>query len=79
MEVKIISRDIEAGTAKIEFSHAGVIHTNDYDLAMVIPGTKQVFAQYGVVFDEARQQQVIDRLAAQIEQEIDAGILQKPQ
>lgn len=78
MQVEILERNVEAGTARIRFTHNGVTHTNSYDLALVVPGTKLVFAQYGVEFDETKQQQVIDKLTAQIQREIEAGIIQNP-
>jgi hypothetical protein len=78
MQVTILERDIQAGTARIRFSHNGVTHTNSYDLRMVVPGTALVFAQYGVAFDEAKQQLVIDKLTAQIEREIEAGMIRNP-
>lgn len=78
MQVEILERNTEAGTATIRFSHNDVVHTNSYNLKLVVPGTERIFEQYGVVFDEAKQQIVIDKLTAQIEQEIDAGILQNP-
>lgn len=76
MQVEILERDVAAGTAKLRFSHNGVTHTSNYDLQLVIPGTARIFEQYGVAFDEAKQQLVIDKLTAQIEREIEAGIIQ---
>lgn len=78
MNLEILERDIQAGTAKLRFTHNGITHTDSYDLAMIVPGTKQVFAQYNVAFDEAKQQTVIDKITAQIQRDIEAGIIHNP-
>lgn len=78
MQVDIIKHDIEAGTATIRFSHNDVVITQTYDLKLVVPGTSMVFQQYGIAFDEAKQQQVIDRLTLQVQHEIEGGILTNP-
>lgn len=78
MNLEILERDIQAGTAKLRFSHNDVVHTGTYDLKMVVPGTDRVLAEYGMAFDEPMQQKVIDKLTAQIQREIEAGILHNP-
>jgi hypothetical protein len=78
MQVTIIQRDTQKGTAKIKFEHNGITHTDTYDLAMVVPGTKLIFEQYGVEFDEAKQQQIIDKLTVMVQTQIEAGILHNP-
>lgn len=76
MIVDVISHDKAEGTALIKFSHNDVVFTQQYDLKMVIPGTVHVLAGYGMEFTEAMQQTVIDRLIAQVQRDIEAGVIQ---
>lgn len=78
MQVDILERDVQAGTARLRFTHNGVSYTNRFDLKMVVPGTQNVFSAYGVEFTEEMQQRVIDRLTSQVQREIEAGIIQNP-
>jgi len=78
MQVEILERDAVAGTAKIRFTHGGVTHTQSYDLKLVVPGTALTLETYGLQFTEAMQQTVIEKLTAQIQREIDAGIICNP-
>lgn len=75
MQVTVLEHNVGAGTAKIKFEHSGVTHTASYDLGLVIPGMRIELAQQGLEFTENMQQDIMDRLAAQVEREIDAGIL----
>ena len=75
MQVEVIERDVRLATATLRFTHNGVTVTQAYNLKFVVPGTETVFAAYGVEFNEAMQQTVIDRLTAQVQQEIEQGIL----
>jgi hypothetical protein len=78
MQVDIIERNVQAGTIKIRFSHNDVVRTETYDLKLVVPGTDRILAEYGMAFDEAMQQKVIDKITAQVQREIEAGILRNP-
>lgn len=78
MQVEVLERDIQAGTAKIRFSHGDVTHTQSYNLKMVVPGTDRVFETYNIEFNEAMQETVISRLAEQVKREIEAGITHNP-
>ncbi|GFE77731.1 hypothetical protein [Novosphingobium sp. TCA1] len=69
----IISHDIDAGTARIRFEHNGVTVEDDYVLINVVPSTKYVFEQMGLVFDESYQQLAIERLTTSIEGQIESG------
>ena len=78
MQVEILERNIEAGTVKMRFSHNGITHTQSYDLKLVVPGTDRVLAEYGMAFDEIMQQKVIDKMTAQVQRDIEAGIIHNP-
>jgi hypothetical protein len=78
MNLEILERDIQAGTAKLRFSHNGVTHTSSYNLKMIVPGTERIFAEYGMEFDAAMQQKVIEKLTALVQREIEDGILHNP-
>lgn len=78
MQVEVLERDIQAGTARIRFSHGDVTHTQSYNLKMVVPGTDRVLETYGMEFTEAMQETVIARLADQVKREIEAGITRNP-
>jgi len=78
MEIEVLERDVTAGTARLRFTHNGVTHTDYYDLKLVVPGTDQVLAAQGLAFDDAMQQTVITKVAAQVQREIESGILHNP-
>ena len=78
MQVEVLERDIQAGTARIRFSHGDVTHTQSYNLKMVVPGTDRVFETYNIEFNEAMQDTVIARLTEQVQREIEAGITHNP-
>jgi hypothetical protein len=75
MQVTILERNISNATARIKFEHNNVTHISTYNLDMVIPGTDLHFKKQGIPFDEAQQQTIIDKLTAQIQKEIEAGII----
>lgn len=75
MNLEILERDTQAGTARLRFSHNGVTHTDSYNLKLVVPGTDRVLAEYGMSFDETMQQRVIQKLVEQIQRDIEAGII----
>ena len=62
MERTIEHHDVAAATARITFTQDGKSHTADYDLWCLIPGTRKVFADLGMPFDEAAQLAAIDYL-----------------
>lgn len=72
----IISHDKEKGVARIRFEHAGVTVEDNFILMDVVPGTKFVFQQMGLAFDEAYQDLAIERLTSSIESQIDDGTIQ---
>jgi hypothetical protein len=78
MQVEILERNIEAGTIKMRFSHNDVVRAETYDLKLVVPGTDRILAEYGMAFDETMQQKVIDKITAQVQREIEAGIIHSP-
>lgn len=78
MQVDILSWDKVAGMARIKFSHSGVTHIESYDLKLVVPGTGRILEELSMAFDEAMQQRVIDKITAQVQREIEAGILHNP-
>jgi hypothetical protein len=78
MQVNITRRDITKGTATITFEHNGVSHTADYDLGLVVPGTRRLLEELETEFDQTMQDKVIDKLTAQIQREIEAGIITNP-
>lgn len=74
----ILTHNTVKGTARIRFEHAGVTVEDDFVLINVVPSTKYVFEQMGLVFDETYQQLAIERLTTSIESQIDAGAIQNP-
>lgn len=74
----IISHDTDAGTARIRFEHNDVTVEDDFVLINVVPSTKYVFEQMGLVFDESYQTLAIERLTTSIESQIDAGAIKNP-
>jgi hypothetical protein len=78
MNLEILEQNIQAGTAKLRFSHNDVTYTQSYDLKLFVPGTERVLAEYGIAFDETMQQRVIQKVTEQVQREIEAGILNNP-
>ena len=78
MQVDILSWNKETGKAKIAFSHNAVVHTDTYDLKLVVPGTEKLLGELGVDFDEAMQQRVIDKLTENVRLDIEAGRIKNP-
>lgn len=78
MQTEILEHDVAKGTAKLRFTHQGVTHTESYDLAMVVPGTKLVLASLSQEFTPEMQDRVIEKLKEQVQREIEAGILHNP-
>lgn len=74
----ILSHDTDKGIARIRFEHAGVTVEDTYVLINVVPSTKYVFEQMGLVFDESYQALAIERLTTSIESQIDSGGIQNP-
>ena len=78
MQVEIISKNENTGVFRFKFSHNDVVHEQDYNLKMVVPGTDRLLNELGLEFDATMQQRVIDKLTAQIQREIEAGIIKNP-
>lgn len=78
MQTEILSHDVQEGLAQIRFSHRGVTHTQNYDLGLVVPGTRQALAKEGKEFTLEMQQAVIEKIKDQVLREIEAGIICNP-
>lgn len=78
MQVDILRHDVQEGTARIQFKHRGVTHTQDYDLLLVVPGTKRALEMSAQTFTLEMQNKVIEKLTAQVEREIEEDILHNP-
>lgn len=78
MQVDILSWDKATGKIRIKFSHNDVVHTESYDLKLVVPGTERLLGELNMEFDETMQQRVIDKLTAQVQREIEAGAIKNP-
>lgn len=77
MQVDILEHDLATGKAKIRFEHNGIVHTEKYDLNMVVPGTKQTLEKQGKEFTEELQLKVIDTLTEWVKNDIENGTLRK--
>lgn len=78
MYTEVLEHDVQSGIAKIRFSHNSVTHTQTYDLGLVVPGTRRALAESGSELTLDIQNKVIEKLTAQIQRDIDAGIIQNP-
>lgn len=78
MQVEVLSWNKETGKARLKFSHNDVVHADSYDLKLVVPGTERLLGELGVDFDETMQQRVIDKLTAQMQRDIEAGVVKNP-
>ena len=78
MQVDIISKNETTGDFRLKFSHNDVVHEQLYNLKMVVPGTDRLLKELGLEFDATMQQRVIDKLTAQVQREIEAGIIKNP-
>lgn len=78
MKVTIVSHDNATGMARVKFEHKDVVHEDDYNLKLVIPGSTKIFDEMGMEFDETHQLRALDRLTATIEAQIDSGIITNP-
>ena len=58
MQVEMLSWDKTTGKARIRFSHNDVVHTESYDLKLVVPGTERLLGELSMEFDELMQQRV---------------------
>jgi len=75
MLIEILEHDLEAAKAQIRFTYKGVVVTQNYDLKLVVPSTNVALTRLNVTYTPEVQQTIIDRLAKQVEFEIDNGIL----
>lgn len=78
MKTELLEHDVNRGVARIRFSHKDVVHTQTYDLGLVVPGTLRALSESGEQFTLALQKEVIEKLEAQVQREIDAGIICNP-
>jgi hypothetical protein len=78
MYTEVLEHDIQSGIAKIRFSHNRVTHTQTYDLGLVVPGTRRALAEAGSELTPEIQDRVIEKLSAQVQRDIEAGIIQNP-
>ena len=56
MKVTVLAYDENTQIAFLRFEHNGVTLEDRYDLGLVIPGTRRVFADLGMEFDRGKQQ-----------------------
>ena len=75
MNVEILSHDVATGEARIKFSHLDVVHEDNYDLKLVIPGSKLLMEQWGQEFTEEMQLKALDRLTEWVQRDIESGAL----
>lgn len=75
MIIDILEHDLETAKATIRFSHKDVEVIQTYDLKLVVPSTNVALTKLNVTYTPEVQQTIIDRLAKQVEFEIDNGIL----
>lgn len=76
MNVEILSHNVATGEARVRFSHMDVVHEETYDLTLVIPGSKKIFADLGQEFTEEFQLKALDRLSEWVKRDIEAGVFQ---
>jgi hypothetical protein len=75
MQVEIITEDDVSWTATIRFTHNDVVHEDTYNLIAVVPGTNLQLAKQGIQFNTEMKNNVISILTAQIQREIEQGII----
>ena len=75
MNVEIISHDEVTGQARIKFSHLDVVHEDNYDLSLVIPGTKMLLAQLDMEFTKELQLKALEKLTEWLTRDIESGAL----
>lgn len=75
MICNVISHDVESAIAVARFEHMGVTFEQEFDLGLVIPGTRKVFADLGLLFDEAAQLRALAHLTNVIELGIETGAI----
>lgn len=78
MNVTIISHDTKTGIAVIKFEHKGVTVQNMYDLGMVIPSTRAVFADLGMAFTPEYQKAALEHLTDRVKRGIEDGSIRNP-
>ena len=75
MNVEILLHDETTGLARVRFTHNNVVHEDTYDLTLVIPGSKKLFAELGQEFTKEKQLQSLDSLTTWIQKDIESGVL----
>jgi hypothetical protein len=76
MNVEILSHDVTTGEAIIRFTYKDIVHTDKYNLMLVIPGSKMLMEQWGQEFTKEMQLKALDRLTEWVTRDIDAGVFQ---
>lgn len=64
--------------ATVRFEHAGVTVEQEFDLGLVIPGARDVFADLGVPFDEVFHLRALDYLTGVMQQGVIDGAIMNP-
>jgi len=77
MNVEILKHDVQTAKAKVRFSHLDVVHEDNYDLSLIIPGTKRLLAELGQEFTKELQLKALDKLTEWIQRDIESGALTK--
>lgn len=75
MQRTIITHDPVTAMARVRFEHDGVSLEQVYNLKMVEPGSLRTFTDFGIEFSEEYQLIALDRLTAQIQQQIEEGMI----
>ena len=75
MNLEIISHDEASAKARLKFTHNGVVHEDNYDLSLVVPGTTRIFAELNMEFTKEHQLKEIEKLKNLIHNQIESGAL----
>ena len=75
MIVEVLEHDLVTGDAKIKFSHNDIVHEDNYNLKLVVPGTTQLLEKLKKEFTEEIQLKALDILTAQVQKDIESGAL----
>ena len=75
MIVEVLEHDEVTTKARIKFTHNDVVHEEDYDLSLVVPGTTKVFSDLKIEFTKEHQLKVIDILTKWVQKNIESGLI----
>jgi hypothetical protein len=75
MNVEIITHDETTGEARIKFSHNDVVHEDNYNLKLVIPGSEKLLKQLNQEFTKEIQLKALDTLTKWIQKDIESGAI----